>query len=69
MIHESCGTVIPDPTGTHEGQKLLHSQSVFAEDEEFYENCATGTHFCLVDLMVYGESLFLLKDRVVFTCY
>lgn len=48
MIHESCGTVISDPTGTYEvGQKvvMIPNQSPMQSDEEFYENYMTGTHF------------------------
>ena len=54
MIHESCGTVISDPTGTYEvGQKvvMIPNQPPMQSDEEFYENYMTGTHFCLVALM------------------
>ena len=40
MIHESCGTVISDPTGTYEvGQKvvMIPNQPPMQSDEEFYE--------------------------------
>ena len=48
MIHESCGTVISDPTGTYEiGQKvvMIPNPPPMKSDEEFYENYMTGTHF------------------------
>ena len=48
MIHESCGTVISDPTGTYKvGQKvvMIPNQPPMQSDEEFYENYMTGTHF------------------------
>ncbi|MDU8038674.1 MAG: alcohol dehydrogenase catalytic domain-containing protein, partial [Streptococcus sp.] len=48
MIHESCGTVISDPTGTYEvGQKvvMIPNQPPMQSDKEFYENYMTGTYF------------------------
>ena len=48
MIHESCGTVISDPTCTYKvGQKvvMIPNQPPMQSDEEFYENYMSGTHF------------------------
>ena len=50
MIHESCGTVISDPTGTYKvGQKvvMIPNQPPMQSDEEFYENYMTGTYFLI----------------------
>ncbi|MFR9372865.1 alcohol dehydrogenase catalytic domain-containing protein, partial [Streptococcus pneumoniae] len=69
MIHESCGTVISDPTGTYEvGQKvvMIPNQSPMQSDEEFYENYMTGTHFLSSGFDGFmREFVSLPKDRVV----
>ena len=69
MIHESCGTVISDPTGTYEvGQKvvMIPNQPPMQSDEEFYENYMTGTHFLSSGFDGFmREFVSLPKDRVV----
>ena len=69
MIHESCGTVISDPTGTYEvGQKvvMIPNQPPMQSDEEFYENYMTGTHFLSSGFDGFmREFVSLPRDRVV----
>ena len=69
MIHEACGTVISDPTGTYEvGQKvvMIPNQPPMQSDEEFYENYMTGTHFLSSGFDGFmREFVSLPKDRVV----
>ena len=69
MIHESCGTVISDPTGTYEvGQKvvMIPNQPPMQSNEEFYENYMTGTHFLSSGFDGFmREFVSLPKDRVV----
>ena len=69
MIHESCGTVISDLTGTYEvGQKvvMIPNQPPMQSDEEFYENYLTGTHFLSSGFDGFmREFVSLPKDRVV----
>ena len=69
MIHESCGTVISDPTGTYKvGQKvvMIPNQPPMQSDEEFYENYMTGTYFLSSGHDGFmREFVSLPKDRVV----
>ena len=69
MIHESCGTVISDPTGTYQvGQKvvMIPNQPPMQSDEEFYENYMTGTYFLSSGYDGFmREFVSLPKDRVV----
>ena len=69
MIHESCGTVISDPTGTFKvGQKvvMIPNQPPMQSDEEFYENYMTGTYFLSSGHDGFmREFVSLPKDRVV----
>ena len=69
MIHESCGTVISDPTGTYEvGQKvvMIPNQPPMQSDKEFYENYMTGTYFLSSGYDGFmREFVSLPKDRVV----
>lgn len=45
MIHEPCGTVISDPTGTYGDHSYDSPQPPMQSDKEFYENYMTGTYF------------------------
>ncbi len=50
LIHESCGVVVHDPTGTYQpGDKVVmipnQPPKGFEFDGEFYENYVPGTHF------------------------
>ncbi|HFU3730809.1 TPA: zinc-binding dehydrogenase [Streptococcus suis] len=47
-IHEACGIVVADPTGTYQvGQKvaMIPNQPPCASDEVFFENYRPGTYF------------------------
>ncbi|AME08884.1 MULTISPECIES: ribitol-5-phosphate dehydrogenase [Gemella] len=69
LIHECCGVVIADPTGTYKvGQHvvMIPNQPPRASDEEMYENYMPGTHFLSSGFDGFmREFIALPADRVV----
>ena len=69
LIHECCGIVIADPTGTYKvGQKvvMIPNQPPKASYNEYYENYMRGTNFLSSGYDGFmREFVALSKDRVV----
>ena len=69
MIHEACGIVVADPTGTyHSGQKvaMIPNQPPCSSYGDFYENYMQGSHFLSSGFDGFMQEVVSLPvDRVV----